>query len=137
MSGGRWQEREAGGFGAELRALRRSLGLSLGSVEAKSDGTFSAVVIGSWERGDRRVAVSGARALLAFYGDYRLPILGPGDVVYGGALDDTTTQWVVVGPGGTVINAESRGHAQVIAATWDDSHVGYQLTGPITYVEES
>jgi transcriptional regulator with XRE-family HTH domain len=55
-------------LGARLRAVRRSQGLRLQDVEQLSGGRFKAVVIGSYERGDRAVSASKLVALAAFYG---------------------------------------------------------------------
>jgi transcriptional regulator with XRE-family HTH domain len=54
-------------LGARLRAIRRSQGLRLQDVESRSGGRFKAVVIGSYERGDRAVAAHKLAALAAFY----------------------------------------------------------------------
>lgn len=40
-------------LGARLRHIRVQQGLSLQGVEAKSGGRWKAVVVGSYERGDR------------------------------------------------------------------------------------
>ncbi|MBA3277972.1 MAG: transcriptional regulator, partial [Geodermatophilaceae bacterium] len=40
-------------LGARLRGIRNQQGLSLQGVEDKSDGRWKAVVVGSYERGDR------------------------------------------------------------------------------------
>src|SRR5688500_11018333 len=44
-------------LGAKLRAIRTQQGLSLHGVEEKSQGRWKAVVVGSYERGDRAVTV--------------------------------------------------------------------------------
>src|SRR4051794_15745996 len=44
-------------LGARLRAIRTQQGLSLHGVEEKSRGRWKAVVVGSYERGDRAVTV--------------------------------------------------------------------------------
>jgi transcriptional regulator with XRE-family HTH domain len=54
-------------LGARLRAIRRAQGLRLQDVEIRSDGRFKAVVIGSYERGDRAVSAHRLAALAAFY----------------------------------------------------------------------
>lgn len=54
-------------LGARLRAIRRSLGLRLQDVEELSQGAFKAVVVGSYERGDRAVAAHKLAALAALY----------------------------------------------------------------------
>src|SRR5215204_6430885 len=42
-------------LGGRLRAIRTQQGLSLHGAEEKSDGRWKAVVVGSYERGDRAV----------------------------------------------------------------------------------
>src|SRR3984885_13949655 len=44
-------------LGARLRAIRTQQGLSLHGVEEKSRGRWKAVVVGSYERGDRSVTL--------------------------------------------------------------------------------
>ncbi|GAA3382808.1 MULTISPECIES: transcriptional regulator BldD [Cryptosporangium] len=65
-------------LGARLRAIRQQQGLSLQGVEEKSGGRWKAVVVGSYERGDRAVTVARLNELAEFY---RVPIaeLLPGD----------------------------------------------------------
>ena len=55
-------------LGARLRAIRTQQGLSLHGVEEKSDGRWKAVVVGSYERGDRAVTVQRLAELADFYG---------------------------------------------------------------------
>lgn len=55
-------------LGARLRAIRQQQGLSLQAVEEKSQGRWKAVVIGSYERGDRAVTVYKLSDLAKFYG---------------------------------------------------------------------
>ena len=55
-------------LGARLRAIRTQQGLSLQGVEAKSRGRWKAVVVGSYERGDRAVTVQRLSELADFYG---------------------------------------------------------------------
>lgn len=55
-------------LGERLRTVRRSHGMRLQDVEEGSDGRFKAVVIGSYERGDRAIATHKLAALAAFYG---------------------------------------------------------------------
>ena len=54
-------------LGARLRAIRQQQGLSLHGVEQKSDGRWKAVVVGSYERGDRAVTVPKLAELAQFY----------------------------------------------------------------------
>jgi transcriptional regulator with XRE-family HTH domain len=54
-------------LGARLRAIRNQQGLSLQGVEEKSSGRWKAVVIGSYERGDRAVTVQKLAELATFY----------------------------------------------------------------------
>jgi transcriptional regulator with XRE-family HTH domain len=58
-------------LGARLRAIRQQQGLSLQGVEEKSHGRWKAVVVGSYERGDRAVTVAKLSELADFY---RVPI---------------------------------------------------------------
>lgn len=54
--------------GQRLRAVRHMQGLTLAEVEERSDGRWKAVVIGSYERGDRGVSVARLSEIAAFYG---------------------------------------------------------------------
>jgi transcriptional regulator with XRE-family HTH domain len=54
-------------LGARLRSIRQQQGLSLHGVEEKSLGRWKAVVIGSYERGDRAVTVQKLAELADFY----------------------------------------------------------------------
>lgn len=62
------EESYAKALGSRLRAIRMQQGLSLHGVEAKSDGRWKAVVVGSYERGDRAVTVARLAELADFYG---------------------------------------------------------------------
>jgi len=55
-------------LGSKLRTVRSQQGLSLQGVEAKSEGRWKAVVVGSYERGDRAVTVQRLADLAEFYG---------------------------------------------------------------------
>ena len=55
-------------LGARLRAIRQQQGLSLHGVEERSQGRWKAVVVGSYERGDRAVTVQRLAELADFYG---------------------------------------------------------------------
>ena len=55
-------------LGARLRSIRQQQGLSLQGVEEKSGGRWKAVVVGSYERGDRAVTVQRLSELAEFYG---------------------------------------------------------------------
>ena len=55
-------------LGSRLRAIRTQQGLSLHGVEEKSEGRWKAVVVGSYERGDRAVTVQKLAELADFYG---------------------------------------------------------------------
>jgi transcriptional regulator with XRE-family HTH domain len=54
-------------LGARLRSIRQQQGLSLHGVEEKSHGRWKAVVVGSYERGDRAVTVQKLAELADFY----------------------------------------------------------------------
>ena len=67
-------------IGVKLRALRKSAGWSL---EKAAEITHRpAVVIGSWERGDRQPTVPALDQLLAFYG-YRIAVVPIASVIDG------------------------------------------------------
>jgi transcriptional regulator with XRE-family HTH domain len=55
-------------LGARLRGIRAQQHLSLHGVERKSGGRWKAVVVGSYERGDRAVSVQRLAQLADFYG---------------------------------------------------------------------
>ena len=55
-------------LGERMRAIRNQQGLSLHGVERKSRGRWKAVVIGSYERGDRAVSVTRLADIASFYG---------------------------------------------------------------------
>ena len=55
-------------LGSRLRSIRQQQGLSLQGVEEKSNGRWKAVVVGSYERGDRAVTVQRLAELAEFYG---------------------------------------------------------------------
>ncbi|MBW3663279.1 MAG: transcriptional regulator [Actinobacteria bacterium] len=55
-------------LGDRLRAIRQQQGLTLQQVEERSGGQWKAVVVGSYERGDRAVSVSKLAQLAEFYG---------------------------------------------------------------------
>ncbi len=55
-------------LGMRLRSVRRQQGLSLQDVEEKSGGCWKAVVVGSYERGDRAINVARLSELADFYG---------------------------------------------------------------------
>jgi transcriptional regulator with XRE-family HTH domain len=84
-------------LGARLRAVRMQQHLSLHGVERKSEGRWKAVVVGSYERGDRAVSVQRLAELAEFYG---VPItdLLPRDsarVVNGAPASSTLTRVVL------------------------------------------
>ena len=51
-----------------LRQLRKKRGLSLQDVETSSRGAIKAVVLGSYERGDRALSLKRAIEIATFYG---------------------------------------------------------------------
>jgi transcriptional regulator with XRE-family HTH domain len=54
-------------LGSRLRAIRQQQGLTLQQVEEMSQGKWKAVVVGSYERGDRAVSVAKLAELSDFY----------------------------------------------------------------------
>src|SRR3981081_2680554 len=71
LRGERTENRHMGDYakalGAKLRGIRQQQGLSLHGVEQKSGGRWKAVVVGSYERGDRAVTVQQLAEPAAFY----------------------------------------------------------------------
>lgn len=55
-------------LGQRLRQIRSQQGLTLQEVEERSEGEWKAVVVGSYERGDRAVSVAKLARLAGFYG---------------------------------------------------------------------
>ena len=55
-------------LGRRLRSVRLQQGLTLQGVEAKSDGRWKAIVVGSYERADRAITVTRLTELAEFYG---------------------------------------------------------------------
>jgi transcriptional regulator with XRE-family HTH domain len=68
QDGGADADGYAKALGARLRAVRMQQHLSLHGVERKSGGKWKAVVVGSYERGDRAVSVQRLADLADFYG---------------------------------------------------------------------
>lgn len=69
-------------LGSRLRSVRTMQGLTLAEVEERSGGTWKAVVVGSYERGDRSVTVARLSELAEFYGvpiSHLLPSNGSSD----------------------------------------------------------
>ena len=64
-------------LGASLRDVRQRAGMSLQRVEERSKGRWKAVVIGSYERGDRAVTVNKLAELARFYGVPMSELLPP------------------------------------------------------------
>jgi len=67
-------------LGARLRDGRQREGLSLQRVEQRSGGRCKAVVVGSYERGDRAVTVQKLAELARFYGVPMSLLLPPEDL---------------------------------------------------------
>jgi transcriptional regulator with XRE-family HTH domain len=72
-------------LGARLRAVRMQQHLSLHGVERKSNGRWKAVVVGSYERGDRAVSVQRLAELADFYGVPVSDLLPPEETPFPGA----------------------------------------------------
>jgi len=67
-------------LGARLRDVRQREGLSLQRVELRSGGRWKAVVVSSYERGDRAVSVQKLAELARFYGVPMSELLPPDDL---------------------------------------------------------
>ncbi len=55
-------------IGDRLRRIRHQQDLSLADVQTRSGGTWKAVVVGAYERGDRAISIARLAALAGFYG---------------------------------------------------------------------
>jgi transcriptional regulator with XRE-family HTH domain len=53
--------------GSRLRTIRLQQGMTLLEVESRSEGHWKAVVVGSYERGDRAISANKLMALAEFY----------------------------------------------------------------------
>lgn len=60
-------ERSIEEIAAAMKSVRKAKGMTLREVEAKSGGTWKAVVIGSYERCDRALSIKKAINLANFY----------------------------------------------------------------------
>lgn len=69
-------------LGGRLRAIRQQQALSLQAVEERSGGRWKAVVVGSYERGDRAITVSKLIELAEFYGVPVSQLLPDGEPLY-------------------------------------------------------
>jgi transcriptional regulator with XRE-family HTH domain len=77
-------------LGSRLRAIRMQQHLSLHGVERKSSGKWKAVVVGSYERGDRAVSVQRLSELADFYGVPVSDLLPPEDANFAGSGSGAT-----------------------------------------------
>ena len=76
-------------LGSRLRAVRSQQRLSLHGVERKSGGKWKAVVVGSYERGDRAVSVARLAELADFYGVPISELLPSEEGASSGRIDPT------------------------------------------------
>jgi transcriptional regulator with XRE-family HTH domain len=83
-------------LGARLRAIRMQQHLSLHGVERKSEGRWKAVVVGSYERGDRAVSVQRLAELADFYGVPVSDLLPPDDSPFAGGGSATPLSRIVL-----------------------------------------
>ena len=81
--------------GQRLRAIRIQQGLSLHAVERKSHGRWKAVVIGSYERGNRAVTVPRLAELAEFYGVPVAELLPDGSASAGGGSSEGSQRLVL------------------------------------------
>jgi transcriptional regulator with XRE-family HTH domain len=83
-------------LGTRLRAIRMQQHLSLHGVERKSGGKWKAVVVGSYERGDRAVSVQRLAELADFYGVPVGDLLPPEDTPFAGGSTATPLSRIVL-----------------------------------------
>jgi hypothetical protein len=89
----------AAALGVRLRAVRSQQHLSLHGVERKSGGRWKAVVVGSYERGDRAISVQRLAELAAFYGVPVGELLPRDHGVAVGSPNPTPLVKIVLNPG--------------------------------------
>ncbi|MEO9140015.1 MAG: transcriptional regulator [Jatrophihabitans sp.] len=99
-------------LGARLRAIRTQQHLSLHGVERKSGGKWKAVVVGSYERGDRAVSVQRLSELADFYGVPVSDLLPPEDSHFASGSSSTPLSKIVLNL--DKVAALSDGHADVL-----------------------
>lgn len=99
-------------LGARLRAIRMRQHLSLHGVERKSDGKWKAVVVGSYERGDRAVSVQRLSELADFYGVPVSDLLPPEDNAFAGGSSGTPLSRIVLNLDN--VNTLTDGHADIL-----------------------
>jgi transcriptional regulator with XRE-family HTH domain len=83
-------------LGTRLRAIRMQQHLSLHGVERKSGGKWKAVVVGSYERGDRAVSVQRLADLADFYGVPVSDLLPPEESSYASATGGSPLSRIVL-----------------------------------------
>jgi transcriptional regulator with XRE-family HTH domain len=99
-------------LGARLRAIRMQQHLSLHGVERKSGGRWKAVVVGSYERGDRAVSVQRLAELAEFYGVPVSDLLPPEDSQFGGGGGATPLSRIILNL--DKVAALTDGHADIL-----------------------
>lgn len=96
----------------QLRAARQHRGLSLEAFEHKFG--IKAVVVGSWERGDRQPAISRLREWCEAL-DHQLVALGPAEDAAGNVWLEYAVQYDLPEGGTDLIECDSAGEAEQLA----------------------
>ncbi|MDT4922599.1 MAG: hypothetical protein QOG01_312 [Pseudonocardiales bacterium] len=99
-------------LGTRLRAIRMQQHLSLHGVERKSGGKWKAVVVGSYERGDRAVSVQRLADLADFYGVPVSDLLPPEDSSYASGSGGSPLSRIVLNL--DKVQALTDGHADIL-----------------------
>jgi transcriptional regulator with XRE-family HTH domain len=99
-------------LGSRLRAIRQQQHLSLHGVERKSGGKWKAVVVGSYERGDRAVSVQRLAELADFYGVPVSDLLPPEDSPFVSGSAGTPLSRIVLNL--DKVAALTDGHADIL-----------------------
>lgn len=73
-------------LGRKLRAIRDARGLTLSVVEEQTQGAFKAVVVGSYERGQRAIHITRLKRLCDFYGVSTLKVLDNDPIIIRGKV---------------------------------------------------
>lgn len=105
-------ESYAKALGVRLRAIRSQQHLSLHGVERKSGGKWKAVVVGSYERGDRAVSVQRLSELADFYGVPVSDLLPPEEGPFASGSAGTRLSRIVLNL--DTVTALTDGHADIL-----------------------
>ena len=111
---------------AQMRTIRQRLGWSLERASEKTG--VAAVVIGSWERGERHPAIDKMRPILTAYG-YRIELVGPDERIVSATAGQERLVYVIAYGRDLdgAIDCDTEAEALDIAHHMPGSQVGYRV----------